>query len=549
MTCLWIAICPLARIRFVVQLASCPVTEVFTGNRNAWGCIALYDLSRSYLDFSVQPSCKKRRAVGLVLLGVGSTNSGATLGALVQPRGPQNRCPSRKNISCDAFVATLGERRGSGLCQTETNASTDTTSLRSHDKVHAAPSRNSEGNTLAYFMDNRNLYSSALGTRISIESKGSGTNREQPVMIMAGNPLRVHVIDDDRIPTASMPGGFSAHDAPPGRGLAPHSTEPQASRSVFAEGKSIGTPSERYRNGHQGSHVATGIHTGDTFRSATAPLSRDGAGLPATRPSFPMQQSWKAGPLRPAVAVHDGGDVFEWTQPDARQSIRSNQVSPVSTSAELSPPMTRVPTPIPPPDHIEWKPPSMATGSPVTTSSSPSERALDRSRGQQRVVPHSGWVSLESALRSSIVPEHLRLPRLLTEQPVRADATRTRFLVCLRVPSELDAFKIASIWRKRQGTRFCLNCGVNDAPSWHRMEDDELGLIEIGEGWLNSPTLLAPIAGSPGRRLQRAQCNACWKYSSRHGGEQRPPRLWKGSELDRLLGLRVMEAQLRLFQR
>jgi len=81
------------------------------------------------------------------------------------------------------------------------------------------------------------------------------------------------------------------------------------------------------------------------------------------------------------------------------------------------------------------------------------------------------------------------------------------------------------------------------------MEDDELGLIEIGEGWLNSPTLLAPIAGSPGRRLQRAQCNACWKYSSRHGGEQRPPRLWKGSELDRLLGLRVMEAQLRLFQR
>lgn len=145
--------------------------------------------------------------------------------------------------------------------------------------------------------------------------------------------------------------------------------------------------------------------------------------------------------------------------------------------------------------------------------------------------PHQEQEFLPNAMAAPVVAPHKRKHH--PNVPVLKD-----------IPLELEWFKNQCIWSKRLGRRFCLNCGVEDAPSWHSIPENEFGILEIAEGW--HTYFNAQRSRNHRRQLLRVRCNACWKYSNRNQGQQRPPRLWSSSDHDRLLGMHCLASRTKL---
>ncbi|KAK4535269.1 hypothetical protein CDCA_CDCA04G1294 [Cyanidium caldarium] len=75
----------------------------------------------------------------------------------------------------------------------------------------------------------------------------------------------------------------------------------------------------------------------------------------------------------------------------------------------------------------------------------------------------------------------------------------------------------------RRLANWCVNCGTEQTPYWHRAHADLPGTVETANGLrLASHGDASHSFPSPVRRL----CNACWKYTRRHPHRNRPPNLW-----------------------
>ena len=75
----------------------------------------------------------------------------------------------------------------------------------------------------------------------------------------------------------------------------------------------------------------------------------------------------------------------------------------------------------------------------------------------------------------------------------------------------------------RRPANWCVNCGTEQTPYWHRAHADLPGIVETANRLrLASHGDTNHAFPSPVRRL----CNACWKYTRRHPHRNRPPNLW-----------------------